>query len=151
MADTAYFTFCEPCFSNSKYQLAGIKHRPSIIGHRNKFFSVAVSLLALMISPLPSYLGNPQPIADIVPFGYIIGTVFFVKISPVFIAFFSTAAIMELNSALSIHRLKMSALHRCFELEERIELISEDIGYSKANIHIWRKRYLQGGTYCIAE
>lgn len=40
---------------------------------------------------------------------------------------------------------KMDAIHRCFELGESIKCVSEEIGYSRASIYAWRKKYLQGG------
>jgi len=42
--------------------------------------------------------------------------------------------------------IKLDALHRCFELGENIKYVSEDIGYSRASIYQWRKRYLNEGT-----
>jgi putative transposase len=44
---------------------------------------------------------------------------------------------------------KMSAIHCCFELGESIKLVSENIGYCRASIYNWRKRYLQGGTAAL--
>ena len=44
---------------------------------------------------------------------------------------------------------KMDAIHRCFELGESIKCVSEEIGYSRASIYAWRKRYLQGGTVAL--
>lgn len=44
---------------------------------------------------------------------------------------------------------KMNAIHRCFELGESIKLVSESIGYTRASIYTWRKRYLQGGTTAL--
>lgn len=44
---------------------------------------------------------------------------------------------------------KMDAIHRCFELGERIKCVSEEIGYSRASIYAWRKRYLKGGTAAL--
>ena len=41
---------------------------------------------------------------------------------------------------------KLNAIHRCFELGENIEYVSNDIGYSRASIYQWRKRYLEEGT-----
>lgn len=41
---------------------------------------------------------------------------------------------------------KLDALHRCYELGENIKYVSEDIGYSRASIYQWRKRYLKEGT-----
>ena len=42
--------------------------------------------------------------------------------------------------------IKMNAIHRCYKLGESIKLVSEDIGYSRASIYQWRKRYLKEGT-----
>ena len=41
---------------------------------------------------------------------------------------------------------KLDAIHRCHELGENIKYVSEDIGYSRASIYQWRKRYLKEGT-----
>ena len=41
---------------------------------------------------------------------------------------------------------KLAAIHRCYELGENIKYVSEDIGYSRASIYQWRKRYLKEGT-----
>ncbi|MFQ6932484.1 MAG: transposase [Eubacterium sp.] len=38
---------------------------------------------------------------------------------------------------------KLDAIHRCYELGENIKYVSEDIGYSRASIYQWRKRYLK--------
>ena len=40
----------------------------------------------------------------------------------------------------------MNAIHRYYELGENIKYVSEDIGYSRASIYQWRKRYLKEGT-----
>lgn len=45
--------------------------------------------------------------------------------------------------------IKLNALHRCFELGEDIKLVSEDIGYSRASIYKWRKKYLRKGTTAL--
>lgn len=37
---------------------------------------------------------------------------------------------------------KMDAIHLCFQLGEIIKSVSEDIGYTRASIYGWRKRYL---------
>lgn len=42
--------------------------------------------------------------------------------------------------------LKLEALHRCFELGEDVQSVSNEIGYSTASIYTWRKRYLQKGA-----
>ena len=39
-------------------------------------------------------------------------------------------------------QVKLDAIHRCYELGENIKYVSEDIGYSRASIYQWRKRYL---------
>ena len=39
---------------------------------------------------------------------------------------------------------KIEAIHRCFEFGESIKSVSEDIGYTRASIYSWRKKYLQG-------
>ena len=44
---------------------------------------------------------------------------------------------------------KMDAIHSCFELGENIKCVSEEIGYSRASIYIWRKKYLQGGMVAL--
>ena len=44
---------------------------------------------------------------------------------------------------------KMDAIHRCFELGETIKCVSDEIGYSRASIYAWRKKYLQGGTVAL--
>ena len=41
---------------------------------------------------------------------------------------------------------KLDAIHRCYELGENVKYVSEDIGYSRASIYQWRKRYLKEGT-----
>ena len=41
---------------------------------------------------------------------------------------------------------KLNAIHRCFELGENIKYVSEDIGYSRASIYQWYKRYLKEGA-----
>ena len=43
-------------------------------------------------------------------------------------------------------QVKLDAIHRCYELGENIKYVSEDIGYSRASIYQWRKRYLKEGT-----
>lgn len=40
---------------------------------------------------------------------------------------------------------KLDAIHRCYELGENIKYVSEDIGYSRASIYQWRKKYLKEG------
>lgn len=43
-------------------------------------------------------------------------------------------------------KVKQEALHRCFELGESVKSVSEEIGYTRASIYIWRKKYLSGGA-----
>ena len=45
--------------------------------------------------------------------------------------------------------IKMDAIHRCFELGESVKSVSEDIGYSRASIYQWHKRYLRGGAIAL--
>lgn len=42
--------------------------------------------------------------------------------------------------------LKLDVLKRCFQDGESVKSVSEEIGYSRASIYIWQKRYLQGGA-----
>lgn len=44
---------------------------------------------------------------------------------------------------------KTNAIHRCFELGESIKLVTEGIGYTRASIYTWQKRYLLGGTTAL--
>jgi putative transposase len=44
---------------------------------------------------------------------------------------------------------KINALHRCFNLGESIKSVSEDIGYTRASIYSWRKKYLQKGVVAL--
>lgn len=44
---------------------------------------------------------------------------------------------------------KMNVIHRCFELGESIKSVSEDIGYTRASIYSWRKKYLHGGITAL--
>lgn len=43
-------------------------------------------------------------------------------------------------------KVKMDAIHRCFELGKSIKYVSDEIDYSQTSIYVWRKRYLKGGT-----
>lgn len=45
--------------------------------------------------------------------------------------------------------LKLQALHRCFECGEDVKLVSEEIGYSRASIYTWRRKYLQRGLIAL--
>ena len=44
---------------------------------------------------------------------------------------------------------KKDAIHRCFELGESIKSVSEDIGYTRASIYSWRRKYLHGGITAL--
>lgn len=44
---------------------------------------------------------------------------------------------------------KMDTIHRCFELGESVKSVSEDIGYTRASIYSWRKKYLQEGAAAL--
>ncbi len=46
--------------------------------------------------------------------------------------------------------LRLEALHRCYNLGESVQSVSEDIGYTKASTRRWRKKYLQGGAVSLA-
>ena len=37
---------------------------------------------------------------------------------------------------------KLNILHRCFELGENVQLVSEETGYSRTAIYTWRRRYM---------
>ena len=40
---------------------------------------------------------------------------------------------------------KIQAIHRCFECGESIKSVAEEIGYTRASIYAWRKKYARGG------
>ena len=44
---------------------------------------------------------------------------------------------------------KLKALHRCFELGEDVKSVSDEIGYSRASIYAWRRKYLQKGAVAL--
>ncbi len=46
--------------------------------------------------------------------------------------------------------LRLEALHRCYNLGESVQSVSEDIGYTQASIRRWRRKYLQGGAVSLA-
>jgi transposase-like protein len=48
-------------------------------------------------------------------------------------------------------KLKLDTIHRCFELGENIQLVSEEIGYSRASIYIWRKKYILKGAIALMD
>ena len=45
--------------------------------------------------------------------------------------------------------LKLNVLRRCFELGEDVQSVSTEIGYSRASIYVWRRKYLQRGTVAL--
>lgn len=45
--------------------------------------------------------------------------------------------------------LKLEVLHRCFELGENVKSASDEIGYSRASIYTWRRKYLQKGPVAL--
>lgn len=46
-------------------------------------------------------------------------------------------------------KVKLAALHRCFELGEDVRLVSNEIGYSRASIYSWRRKYQQEGAVAL--
>ncbi|WP_313187647.1 IS3 family transposase [Lacrimispora sp.] len=46
-------------------------------------------------------------------------------------------------------KLKLDTIHRCFVLGENVQLVSEEIGYSRASIYIWRKKYILKGAVAL--
>ena len=42
--------------------------------------------------------------------------------------------------------LKLEALRRCFEQGEDVQSVSKEIGYGRASIYVWRKKYILKGT-----
>lgn len=45
--------------------------------------------------------------------------------------------------------LKLNVLHRCFELGEDVKSVSDEIGYSRASIYVWRGKYIQRGIVAL--
>ena len=45
--------------------------------------------------------------------------------------------------------LKLDTIHRCFELGESKQLVSGEIGYSRASIYTWRKKYILKGAVAL--
>jgi hypothetical protein len=43
----------------------------------------------------------------------------------------------------------MEVIHRCFECGEDVKSVSEEIGYSRASIHTWHRKYLQKGMVAL--
>ena len=46
--------------------------------------------------------------------------------------------------------LKLSIIHRCFEEGEDIKSISEETGYSRTIIYLWRRKYVVVGVTALA-
>lgn len=46
-------------------------------------------------------------------------------------------------------KLKLKVLHRCFELGEDVKSVSDEIGYSRASIYTWRRKYLRKGMTAL--
>ncbi len=46
--------------------------------------------------------------------------------------------------------LKLSIIHRCFEEGEDIKSVSEETGYSRTSIYLWRRKYVAGGAAALA-
>jgi len=44
---------------------------------------------------------------------------------------------------------KHSILDRCFELGEDVKPVSDEVGYSRASIYSWRRKYLRRGTVAL--
>lgn len=44
---------------------------------------------------------------------------------------------------------KMEVIQRCFELGENVQLVSEEIGYTRPSIYMWRRKYLQRGAAAL--
>jgi transposase InsO family protein/transposase-like protein len=47
------------------------------------------------------------------------------------------------------YEIKLDVIHRCFELGENIQLVSEEIGYSRTIIYKWRRKYIQEGAQSL--
>jgi len=45
--------------------------------------------------------------------------------------------------------IKLATLHRCFELGEDVQYVSDEIGYSRTSIYAWRRRYIQKGAVAL--
>lgn len=45
--------------------------------------------------------------------------------------------------------LKLSIIHRCFEEGEDIKSVSEETGYSRAIIYLWRRKYIVEGAAAL--
>lgn len=44
---------------------------------------------------------------------------------------------------------KLQILHRCFEMGEDVQSVSNEVGYSTASIYAWRRKYLQKGAAAL--
>ena len=44
---------------------------------------------------------------------------------------------------------KLQILHRCFEMGENVQSVSNEVGYSTASIYAWRRKYLQKGAAAL--
>lgn len=44
---------------------------------------------------------------------------------------------------------KLQILHRCFELGEDVQSVSNEVGYSTASIYAWRRKYIQKGAAAL--
>lgn len=44
---------------------------------------------------------------------------------------------------------KLQILHRCFEAEEEVQSVSNEVGYSTASIYAWRRKYIQKGAAAL--
>ncbi len=45
--------------------------------------------------------------------------------------------------------LKLEVLHRCFEMGETVQSVSDEIGYSTASIYQWRRKFIQEGRVAL--
>ena len=45
--------------------------------------------------------------------------------------------------------LKLEILHRCFELGEDVKSVANEVGYGRASIYTWRRKYLKKGTISL--
>ncbi|KDE63154.1 helix-turn-helix domain-containing protein [Fusobacterium necrophorum] len=46
-------------------------------------------------------------------------------------------------------KIKLDPMKRCFELGESVKYVAEDIGYTRATIYQWRKKYLLKGKIAL--
>lgn len=44
---------------------------------------------------------------------------------------------------------KLQILHRCFEMGEDVQSVSNEVGYSTASIYAWRRKYIQKGAAAL--